>query len=145
MGAPPAPTYATIYYAIHELYLLRRFGRYLHFYRRYIDDALAIWHSSDNPTEDAHQWNEFKLAMDQFGSLTWKVEDRNDTVDFMDLTITIEHNNKRLITRIFETKENPYLYLSLSSTISRAGNRKGVVLVASRHRVFTRVVCACNE
>jgi hypothetical protein len=115
MGAPPAPAYATIYYAIHELYLLRRFGRYLHFYRRYIDDALAIWRSSDNPTEDANQWNEFKLAMDQFGSLTWKVEDRNDIVDFMDLTITIEHNNKRLITKIFEKKENPYLYLSPSS------------------------------
>jgi hypothetical protein len=35
--------------------------------------------------------------------------------------------------------------LPANNTISRAGNRKGVVLVASRHRVFTRVVCACNE
>jgi hypothetical protein len=127
MGAPPAPAYATIYYAIHELYLLRHFGRYLHFYRRYIDDALAIWRSSHNPTEDTHQWNEFKIAMDQFGTLTWKVEDRTDTVDFMDLTISIEHSNKRLITKIFEKKENPYLYLSPSSAHT-PGMIKGTII-----------------
>ena len=53
--------------------------------------------------------------MDQFGSLTWKVEDQSDTANFIDLTITIEHSNKQLITKIFEGKENPYLYLSPSS------------------------------
>jgi hypothetical protein len=115
MGAPPAPAYATIYYAIDELYLLKRFDLFLHFYRRYIDDTIAIWRSSDNPLEDMQQWNEFKSAMDQFGTLTWKVEDLSDSVDFMDLTISIEHVNRRLITKIFGKKENPYLYLSPSS------------------------------
>ena len=82
MGAPPAPAYATLYYAIHELYLIEKFGRFLPFYRRYIDDALAVWRSSNNKYEDRHYWKEFKKAMDNFGILTWKVEDRRDSVDF---------------------------------------------------------------
>jgi hypothetical protein len=65
--------------------------------------------------------------MDQFGTLTWKVEDRTDTVDFMDLIISIEHSNKRLITKIFEKKENPYLYLSPSSTHT-PGMIKGTII-----------------
>ena len=117
--------YLYYYFAIHELNLQRRFGKNLHFYHRYIDDALAIWRSSDDPLEDLHQWNEFKLAMDQFGSLTWVVEDRSDTVDFMDLTISIE--DKRLVTKIFEKKENPYLYLSPSSAHT-PGIIKGTII-----------------
>ena len=74
MGAPPAPAYATIYYAIHELYLTHKFGKFLKFYRRYIDDALAIWKSSPDKEEDTLQWDLFQAAMDDFGKLTWKVE-----------------------------------------------------------------------
>ena len=53
MGAPPAPAYATIYYSIHELDLIARFGTFLKFYRRYIDDAIAILRASADPAEDA--------------------------------------------------------------------------------------------
>ena len=70
MGAPPAPAYATIYYAIHEFKLLRQFQKFLFFYRHYIDDALVIWRSSLCPIENAYYLKEFDKAMDDFGILT---------------------------------------------------------------------------
>ena len=91
MGAPPAPAYATIYFTIHELELLSQFRPFLKFYKRYIDDAFAIWHSSLDPLEDAHHWSLFKTAAMNFGHLTWKVEDRTPVVHFLDLTISIEN------------------------------------------------------
>ena len=68
MGAPPAPAYATIYYSIHELDLTARFGTFLKFYRRYIDDAIAIWRASADSVEDVWQWSLFQDAM-SFGKL----------------------------------------------------------------------------
>ena len=125
MGAPPAPAYATIYYAIHEFKLLRQFQKFLFFYRRYIDDALVIWRSSPCPIENAYYLQEFARVMDDFGMLTWKVEPPSDSVDFMDLTISIEQS--RLVTKIFEKKENPYLYLP-PSTAHTTGIIKGTII-----------------
>ena len=50
----------TLYYAIYELYLIDKFGRFLPFYRCYIDDALAVWRSSNNKYEDRHYWKELR-------------------------------------------------------------------------------------
>ena len=63
--------------------------------------------------------------MYSFGILTWKVEDRSDSVDFMDITISIE--NTRLVTKIYEKPENPYLYLPAASCHT-AGIVKGTVI-----------------
>ena len=125
MGAPPAPAYATVYYAIHEIELTQKFGRFLKFYRRYIDDAIAIWQSSPDEGEDILQWELFKTAMDNFGSLTWKVESRSTAVNFMDLSISIKNN--RLVTKIYEKPENLYLYLP-SASCHTPGIIKGTVI-----------------
>jgi hypothetical protein len=62
------------------------------------------------------QWNEFKSAMDQFGTLTWKVENLSDSVDFMDLTISIEHTNRRLITKYHHLRHTPPVLLKAQSS-----------------------------
>ncbi len=52
MGAPPTPCYATLYFAIHELRcILDQYGKYLLFYRRFLDNIFGAWFCQD-PIED---------------------------------------------------------------------------------------------
>ena len=86
-----ACTYATIYYAHHEIStLLCKYERHLIYYKRFIDDGNGLWNDRDDP--DA--WNRFKADVDDFGSLRWEVEERSREVNFLDLTITINDRNR---------------------------------------------------
>ncbi len=101
MGTPPAPAYATIYFAIHEMRcILDRFGKYLLFYKRYLDDVFGIWYCPDAKT-DKQEWAAFQHAMNSFGKLRWEFSERNTTVTFLDVTITIG-TNRRIVTSLFE-------------------------------------------
>jgi hypothetical protein len=53
MGTPPAPHYATIYYAIHEDELLVEFEADLWHYRRFIDDVGSGWIVNNADTDQA--------------------------------------------------------------------------------------------
>ena len=46
-GTSPAPTYATVFYVVFELYLLEIFGKKLLLYRLLIDDVLDLWNRYD--------------------------------------------------------------------------------------------------
>ena len=108
MGTPPGCSYATLYYAIHELEFYNRFRAQLPFYKRYIDDGIALWYSHPDPAVDAQLWNDFKNVL-PYGKLEWDVFERSTTVDFLDLTLTIE--NGQVSFRVYEKPENLYLYL----------------------------------
>lgn len=56
MGTPPAPPYATLYYAIHEEAFLQEFHNNLFFYRRYIDDIVGVWRQIDRGSDDLTSW-----------------------------------------------------------------------------------------
>ena len=43
MGTPPAPAWATIFYALHENKMVPRWSQNLMFYKRFIDDVIGIW------------------------------------------------------------------------------------------------------
>lgn len=118
MGTPVAPMYATVVFAICEIEIIPRFPQLVE-YGRYIDDGFGIWQPlpSDSPETDLLQWTEFQTAINQPGAsspaaarrLIWDFSSRKLSVDFLDLTITL--NRGRVSTCLFEKALNLYLYL----------------------------------
>ena len=112
MGTPPAPPYATIFYGIWEEVLLSspRFADNIVMYTRYIDDVFGIWRITDF-ADNYQQWSRFKRRMNrrQFG-LTWDHTELVQSVDFLDLTISITPTN-RVSTTLFEKASNLHLYI----------------------------------
>ena len=110
MGTPPAPPYATIYYGIHEEKFLPHHAQRVIFYRRFIDDVISIWCLNKNQERDALEWNEFRDKMNAFPGLTWEFSERSKSIDFMDMTISINNSNK-IETTLFEKRLNLHLYI----------------------------------
>ena len=122
MGTPPACMYATLYFAIHEIKIIKLFPQ-LKIYGRYIDDGHGIWtpvHGRDNKAD----WLKFKALVGSYGSLTWDFTDLTDSLPFLDLRITI--TDGVISTSLYEKEQNLYLYLPPSSAHS-AGVTKGLV------------------
>ncbi len=109
MGTPPAPMYATLYFGIHEKdTILRKYGRFLRFYKRYIDDVIGIWHCA-NANLDRRMWQNFQDDLDKFGQLRWEVSQRSNTAIFLDLQLTIK--NRRVTYTLYEKPLNLHMYL----------------------------------
>eukprot|EP00956_Cyclotella_meneghiniana_P000184 scaffold247_cov39-Cyclotella_meneghiniana.AAC.5 len=66
MGTPPAPPYATIFYAIHENEMLKKWSEQVPFYKRFIDDVFGIWLTHNDPSQDEILWKEFCDDMDKW-------------------------------------------------------------------------------
>jgi len=109
MGAPPAPQIATIYYATEEAIFLPNFQSRLLYYRRYLDDVFGIWLHHEDPAQDALAWQQFQTAMNSNTGLTWKVSERSQRADFLDLTLTL--NQGVISTTLFEKPLNLHLYI----------------------------------
>ena len=109
MGTPLARPYATIYYGIHKKNLPHH-SRCIIYYRRFINNVIGIWCPNMNPQLDALEWNAFKNKMNAFPGLTWEFSEPSTTVDFMDMTITINKSNK-IETTLFEKQLNLHLYI----------------------------------
>ena len=69
MGTPPAPPYATIFYALHENNMLPRWSQQVPFYKRFIDDVFGIWLTHEDPVQDKLLWDEFCRDMDSWHGL----------------------------------------------------------------------------
>ena len=88
MGTPPAPMYATLYFAIHEAIVLPQFPQLL-FYKRYIDDALGIWIPKFDLIEDAADFTQLQMMFDTYGKLCWEFEALSTSTHFLDINIHI--------------------------------------------------------
>ena len=113
MGAPPAPTYANVSFATHELDILDRFCDSLAYYKRYIDDVFGVWISHPDPVVDARLWHHFQQYLNGWHNLQWVVSERTDEVVFLDLTIRLQGTS--LKSTLFEKPMNLHLYLPARS------------------------------
>jgi hypothetical protein len=116
MGTSVACVYATIYFSFHEeTCLLTHKHLKPFFYRRFIDDALVI---QLNATPAKH--TSFMNAMASFSdgknkSLQWTSTPLSDTVDFLDLTLTIDPTTRRITSNTYQKPMNLHLYLPANS------------------------------
>jgi len=106
MGTSAAVMWATIYFAVHEEFLLNKYRDELHLcYARFVDDMFGVW------TGTHARWLEFKDDTDNFGLLRWDhMEHLSNSVVFMDLTISIDPNGN-IITKTYQKPINLYQYL----------------------------------
>ena len=112
MGTPCACILATIYFSLHEEYLLSPYQKYILFYKRFIDDCFYIWRSNGDSTSAFQQYEKFKAELDHYGLLRWTHTPLSNRTNFLDLTITYESIPHRLTFRTYQKKENLYLYIT---------------------------------
>ena len=111
MGVSFAPSYANIYYAQHEATHLTRqhHPRLINAYRL-IDDRLTLWNVdpaiSPSPSDDLdHLKNDMEVD-----SIRWTHKNLSRTVDFLDVTLTIDTDN-RIQYCLYEKQRNRHLYI----------------------------------
>ena len=109
MGTPPAPAWATIFYALHESNMVPRWSANIMFYKRFIDDVIGIWLTDPDPETDRALWKSFCEDMDAWHGMKWDCNKPSVSVNFMDLTISIDSG--RIVTTLFEKDLNLYLYI----------------------------------
>lgn len=119
MGTPVACIYATMYYGLHERkLLLEKYKDDVIFRKPFIDDMFRIW------TGTAERFEAFKRDL-PFGQLQWDATSLKKSVDFLDLTITIEDDGK-ISTKTFQKAMNLHLYIPATSA-HRTGMIKGII------------------
>ena len=133
MGTPPAPTYANLYFAIHENRIIKNFSTNLIVYKRYIDDIFGIWIPSGDNATDETKWLALKADIDKYHGLKWIFSPRCEQVDFLDITVSIVH--ERIHTTLFEKDLNLYLYIPPHSA-HPPGVLTGLV-IGNCHRIHT--------
>jgi len=114
MGTSSAVMWATLYYGYHEVHtLIPKYGSSLLYFRRFVDDIFLIWLK-----DDTTKWDNFCKDVNYFkheingelrGQLTWEIEKPTTTIDFLDLTLTI--NNGRVTSKTYQKSMNLYLYI----------------------------------
>ena len=115
MGTPPAPDWSTLYFCIWEIVIIPKFPEIL-LYLRYIDDGLGAWKINvRDPEANRLRFEEFKLAMNSYGSdhdffinsnhqpLQWEFSELTKHAEFLDLNISLQPNGT-VKTWIFEKK-----------------------------------------
>lgn len=126
MGMSPAPPIANLFVAIHEekevlQYVARN---WLKFLKRFIDDGIGIWLHHPDPAEDERRWKEFQDVVAR-GGLGWDFSKRSNSIDFMDVTISLVDNKVEFV--LYEKKLALHLYLPPHSS-HPPGVVKGLVM-----------------
>jgi hypothetical protein len=131
MGTSCAVVFANLYYAWHEKttilpkYLsthpndsLNSSPKPLLLHRRFVDDIIGIWIGSEEEFENYIQ------DLNTFGILKWDCSKPALTVNFLDMTISIQ--NSAISTKTYQKEGSPYLYINPNSA-HPPGMIKGVI------------------
>lgn len=109
MGVAPAPPIATLYFAVHEDFLLEKWKDNFFFYKRFIDDVFCIWKHETCPLQDDLKWKEMQADVNNFHGLKWEFTTRGTSLNFMDMVIYKDGN--KLSTDLFEKPMALFLYI----------------------------------
>ena len=139
MGYPPAPPWATIFSRIHKEAVLNQFGDRLQLYRRFIGDVLGIWLVDPNPAKYHRKWTALKFLMKYYYGLSWFFEELSDTVNYMDMTISIRKD--LIVTLLYEEATKLYLYIP-----SHSAHPPGVLTgLVSGYILCIHLLCSNKE
>ena len=104
MGTSCAVFFANLYFGAQEKQNILPFFqdhlKKIFFYRRYVDDVFLIWTGTCDIT-----WDELTLAFNDFGILKWECTQPKNSINFLDLTLTIKGN--KIITKTYQKPNNP--------------------------------------
>ena len=109
MGTSAAVNYAYLYVGLLEMdSLMDDFKECMPYYRRFIDDGIGVWLLGEPDAKI--KFDEFFAKLNEWGRLRWTCTGFTDKLQFMDLTVSIDKNNK-LHYKTFQKEMNLYLYI----------------------------------
>ena len=109
MGTSCACIYATIFFAYFERkFIISKYQSNFLFFCRKIDDIFAIWVTDPRKP---NAWDEFKSDLNSLCKLEWNTEDLSDSVNFLDLTIWIDKDSRKIRYKTYQKAMNLYLYI----------------------------------
>jgi hypothetical protein len=95
-GTSSACMWAIIYLAVHKnSNLIVTFQNNLLIYKYFIDNIFGIWVPKNVPYS-LQDFEIFKVTTSNFGILKWEFKELFTSVNFLDLTISIENDKKTL-------------------------------------------------
>jgi uncharacterized protein (DUF486 family) len=122
MGTPAACAYATITFGQHKnSWILPISSQHLLYYKWYIDDIFGIWIPLERNSQEL--WTSFKEEINNWGNLSWKVEDLSQQTVFLDFNIKIK--DCRIQTKTFQKAMNLYLYIPLPYQLTLTAVSRG--------------------
>ena len=108
MGTPVACIYATLFFAFHErTTLLPKYNKNLLYYGRQIDDILLVWQDND----PSLPFSTFFHDLNNLCNLKWTTSKLQTTVNFLDLTISIDPNTHTIVTTSYHKPKHLFNYL----------------------------------
>ena len=129
MRTSPAPTYATVFYGVFELFLPEKFGNSLLLYILFIDNVMVLWKKYDEE-HNAADLRELRENMQELYGLEWNSQGPFLKLDSTDLTIPIKENIIK--TTFFEKQINLYLYI-LPHSAHPPGDFNGIIYNQIHH------------
>ena len=118
MGTSTACDYANVFAGYGERHIL--LPRYqqelqvLQYAGRLIDDFIGVWVPTTTAGDVDAEWEAFKADLNGLSMLDWDVSKLVKSVDFLDLTITI-NDNGHVEFKTYQKELNLYLYIPPSS------------------------------